>query len=159
MPLNQLWESLHTGVILNESVISFAELQTQVTNLRKTYSDMARNGGGPNFSDAKVREAYALAYHPGHAHAYLQIMLNQGLGDSLIQGLGAQSSVGVLGAGAGAETLAFSLFCKSWISTRWSHPQPFRPSGLGCSASTVLYWQGPRDYGNASKKLTHSFRT
>lgn len=80
-------------------------------------------------------------------------MLNQGLGDSLIQGLGAQSSVGVLGAGAGAETLAFSLFCKSWISTRWSHPQPFRPSGLGCSASTVLYWQGPRDYGNASKKI------
>ena len=110
MPLNQLWETLHNEMILNESIISFAELQTEVTNLRKTYSGMARNGGGPNFSDAKVREAYALAYHPGHAHAYLQIMLNHGLGDSLIQGLGAQPSVGVLGAGAGAETLAFFCF-------------------------------------------------
>ncbi len=79
MPLNRLWEALHNEMILNESIISFAEIQTEVTNLRKTYSGMARNGGGPNFSDAKVREAYALAYHPGHAHAYLQILLNQGL--------------------------------------------------------------------------------
>ena len=110
MPLNQLWEVLHNGMILNESVINFAEIQTEVTNLRKTYSGMAGNGGGPNFNDAKVREAYALAYHPGHAHAYLQIMLDQGLGDSLIQGLGAQASIGVLGAGAGAETLAFFSF-------------------------------------------------
>ena len=110
MPLNRLWDVLHNEMILNESIISFAELQTEVANLRKTYSGMARNGGGPNFSDAKVREAYALAYHPGHAHAYLQIMLNHGLGDSLIQGLGAQPSVGVLGAGAGAETLAFFCF-------------------------------------------------
>ena len=113
MPLNQLWEVLHNEMILNEIIINFAEIQTEVTNLRKTYSGMAGNGGGPNFNDAKVREAYALAYHPGHAHAYLQIMLDQGLGDSLIQGLGAQPSVGVLGAGAGAETLAFFCFFAS----------------------------------------------
>jgi hypothetical protein len=110
VPLDQLWETLHKDVILNESIISFSDLQAEVTNLRRTYSGMARNGGGPNFGDAKVREAYALAYHPGHAHAYLQIFLNQGLGDFLIQELGAQPLVGVLGAGAGAETLAFLVF-------------------------------------------------
>ena len=131
MPLNQLWETLHNEVILNESIISFAELQTEVANLRKTYSGMARNGGGPNFSNAKVREAYALAYHPGHAHAYLQILLNQGLGDFLIQGLGAQSSVGVLGAGAGAETLAFFSFCAN---------RGFRPDGVTLSLLDQADW-------------------
>ena len=131
MPLKQLWEVLHNEMILNESIISFAEIQTEVTNLRKTYSGMARNGGGPNFSDAKVREAYALAYHPGHAHAYLQIMLNQGLGDSLIQGLGAQSSVGVLGAGAGAETLAFLCFFAN---------RGFRPDGVTLSLLDQADW-------------------
>ena len=113
MVLNQLWETLHNKTLLNDSVIGFAELQTEVTNLRNTYFSMAGNGGGPNFSEAKVREAYALAYHPGHAYAYLKIMLNQGLGDSLIQELGASPSVGVLGAGAGAETLAFFCFLAS----------------------------------------------
>ena len=131
MPLNQLWETLHNEVILNESIISFAELQDEVANLRKTYSGMARNGGGPNFSDAKVREAYALAYHPGHAHAYLQILLNQGLGDCLIQGLGAQSSVGVLGAGAGAETLAFFSFFAN---------RGFRPDGVTLSLLDQADW-------------------
>ena len=131
MPLNQLWETLHNEVILNESIISFAELQTEVTNLRKTYSGMARNGGGPNFSDAKVREAYALAYHPGHAHAYLQIMMNQGLGDSLIQGLGSRPSVGVLGAGAGAETLAFFSFFAN---------RGFRPDGVTLSLLDQADW-------------------
>ena len=135
MPLNQLWETLHNEVILNESIISFAELQTEVTNLRKTYSGMARNGGGPNFSDAKVREAYALAYHPGHAHAYLQIMLNQGLGDCLIQGLGAQSSVGVLGAGAGAETLAFFSFFAN---------RGLRPDGVTLSLVDQADWSVQR---------------
>ena len=110
MPLNQLWDVLHNEMVLNEGIISFAEIQTEVANLRKTYSAMAGNGGGPDFSNAKIREAYALAYHPGHAHAYLQIMLDQGLGDLLIQGLGTQPTVGVLGAGAGAETLAFFTF-------------------------------------------------
>jgi hypothetical protein len=110
VPLNQLWDVLHNGVVLNEGIVSFAEIQTEITNLRRTYAAMAGNGGGPDFGNAKIREAYALAYHPGHAHAYLQIMLEQGLGDFLIQGLGKQPSVGVLGAGAGAETLAFCTF-------------------------------------------------
>jgi hypothetical protein len=129
--LNQLWETLHNEVILNESIISFAELQAEVTNLRKTYSGMASNGGGPNFSDVKVREAYALAYHPGLAHAYLQILLNHGLGDFLIQGLGAQPSVGVLGAGAGAETLAFFSFFAN---------RGFRPDGVTLSLLDQADW-------------------
>jgi|GEM_PF-2257997 len=111
MPLDRMWGAVHNNVVLNESI--FADLiaiQNEVTNLRQTYSRMNRRGKGPNFSDAKVREAYALAYHPGHARTYLDIYLNQGLGDCLIEGLSAESSVGVLGAGAGAESLAFLHF-------------------------------------------------
>jgi len=144
----------------NWSIISFAEPQTEVANLRKTYSGMARNGGGPNFSDAKVREAYALAHHPGHAHAYLQILLKRGLGDFLIQGLGAQSSVGVLGAGAGAESLAFFSFFAN---------RGFRPDGVTLSLLDQADWVVQRQQcyigmvqeitGMLPKKLTHTFRT
>lgn len=111
MPLNRLWDVLHSEVVLNETVFDdLAEIQNEVTSLRETYVGMGRRGMSPNFGDAKVREAYALAYHPGHARTYLEIFLNRGLGDHLIEGLSAQSSVGVLGAGAGAETLAFLHF-------------------------------------------------
>ena len=135
MPLNQLWDVLHNGVVLNEGIVSFAEVQNEITNLRWTYAAMARGGGGPDFGNAKIREAYALAYHPGHAHAYLQIMLEQGLGDFLIQGLGKQPSVGVLGAGAGAETLAFCTFFAL---------RGFRPDGATLSLVDQADWSVQR---------------
>ena len=111
MPLDRIWAALHNDVVRNENIFNdLAAIQNEVTNLRQTYSRMNRQGNGPKFSDAKVREAYALVYHPGHVRTYLDIFLNQGLGSLLIEGLSTQSSVGVLGAGAGAESLAFLNF-------------------------------------------------
>ncbi len=111
MPLDRLWGALHGDMVLNENIFeNLSAMQSEVANLRQTYSRINRQSKGPNFGDEKVREAYVLAYHPGHARTYLDIYLNQGLGDHLIEGINAQSSVCVLGAGAGAESLAFLNF-------------------------------------------------
>jgi hypothetical protein len=143
MPLDRLWGALHSDMVLNENIFeNLSAMQSEVANLRQTYSRINRQSKGPNFGDEKVREAYVLAYHPGHARTYLDIFLNQGLGDHLIEGINAQSSIGVLGAGAGAESLAFLNFAAI---------RGFRTDGLSIGFVDKAEWSFQREaccFGN-----------
>lgn len=65
-----------------------------------------RRDGPPIFDDLDTRLAYAVAYHPAHAYAYLHLLLRRDLGDVIFKGLSHPIKVLVLGAGPGAETLA-----------------------------------------------------
>lgn len=82
----------------------------EVKQLRICYKKMNSGGPTPNFDIAIVRDAYTVAYHPGHSYMYLEVLLNHGLGDSVIQVLSPNSTIGVLGAGAAAESLALCYF-------------------------------------------------
>ena len=107
MSLIEFWVRLHKAIdILADHYGLSDQLGSYVKNLRLCYLGKV-TGGYPDFSEAGIKDAYLLAYHPGHAYSYLNIFLNHEIGDKIIQNLDLSSSVGVLGAGAGAETLAF----------------------------------------------------
>lgn len=77
----------------------------QIAYLRHAYRT-ERLDGPPHFGDETTRLAYAAAYHPGHAFAYLHLLLRRNLGNAAFGGLKKSPKVLVLGAGPGAETLA-----------------------------------------------------
>lgn len=105
--LNDLWHEVHGCMrpFLEEEFHS-DEVGSAVAALRRAYRAMNENGKPPNFDDRAHRAAYAIAYHPAHAYAYLHLLVRRKVGDFLFDGVTGGLSVLVLGAGCGAETLA-----------------------------------------------------
>lgn len=77
----------------------------RIEYLRIAYAS-EKTAGPPRFADEETRLAYAAAYHPAHAFAYLHLLLRRNLGDAVFANVDAAPTVMVLGAGPGAETLA-----------------------------------------------------
>ena len=95
-------------IALEDACIQFGsaeEISERIAYLRRSYR-MERLEGPPRFDDEATRLAYAVAYHPGHAFAYLHLLLQKTLGTSAFGGIHSSPRIMVLGAGPGAETLA-----------------------------------------------------
>lgn len=81
------------------------EIGSRIEYLRRAYA-VEKREGPPRFTDEETRLAYAVAYHPAHAFAYLHVLLRRGIGRTVFGGMRTSPRVLVLGAGPGAETLA-----------------------------------------------------
>ena len=113
MPRDEIWDHIHKGLEnLANNCPDQSQLGTEVANLRVSYRSMKTGSKSPDFKKNDTRDAYAIAYHPGHASSYLHIFLNKGVGDKLGITNSSSFKVGVLGAGCAAETLALIHFMK-----------------------------------------------
>jgi hypothetical protein len=102
---NETHEVLREFVQLPETTRS---LRANIPQLRKMYEDMASGHKSPKFSSSTMRDAYLVAYHPGHASmAHFILDTHQYAGRHLDVHLYEDYVLTVLGAGGGAETLAF----------------------------------------------------
>ena len=107
------WADLHEGLgAIYDRYEDPNELGAAVASLRLTYRGMGNSGVSPDFDSNLVRDAYALAYHPGHAYSYLEIFTKHPVGTAILRNLKANSKIGVIGAGCGAETLGLLHFLR-----------------------------------------------
>ena len=114
MPRAEIWDEVHFGLKnLHQNYSNPIDLGLEVANLRRSYKGMKFGSASPNFFQNGTRDAYAVAYHPGHASSYLHIYLNKGVGEKIISQKFQELKIGVLGAGCAAETLALIYFLKN----------------------------------------------
>ena len=110
----EIWDEVHIGLkSLHQNYANPTDLGLEVANLRRSYRGMKFGSASPDFFLNGTRDAYAMAYHPGHASSYLHIYLNKGVGDKIVSQKLQKLKVGVLGAGCAAETLALIYFLKN----------------------------------------------
>lgn len=107
----EIWDEVHISLKgLHQNYANPTDLGLEVANLRRSYRGMKFGSASPDFFLNGTRDAYAMAYHPGHASSYLHIYLNKGVGDKIVSQKLQKLKVGVLGAGCAAETLALIYF-------------------------------------------------
>ena len=110
----EIWDEVHIGLKnLHQNYANPTDLGLEVANLRRSYRGMKFGSASPDFFQSGTRDAYAMAYHPGHASSYLHIYLNKGVGDKIVPQKFQKLKIGVLGAGCAAETLALIYFLKN----------------------------------------------
>ena len=121
--LKDLWNDLNTVVQEACAGLDLDAIRGGIVQLRSDYKERDLRGA-PNFDLPETRLAYAVAYHPAHAFAYLHLLSRRQFGHTLFASMHRPLNVLVLGAGIGAETIAV---------LRWLHSQNctwFRTSQL-----------------------------
>ncbi len=103
--LKDLWNDLNTVVQEACAGLNLDAIRDGIVELRSDYKERDLRGA-PNFDSPETRLAYAVAYHPAHAFAYLHLLSRRQFGHTLFASMQRPLSILVLGAGIGAETLA-----------------------------------------------------
>jgi len=112
---NRLWNEIHESFrefVLPEDNQKILKANLRV--LRTEYRSMNNSSLSPRFSSKDMRDAYMVAYHPGHAYLSHNVLCR--ISEELAYQEQKNYTVTVLGAGCAAEILAFL----QWAITRES---------------------------------------
>jgi hypothetical protein len=144
MPRNdrvELWKATHNALQHFATDQKNAEsLRVNIGRLRNLYEEMASGLSSPKFAEDGLRDAYMVAYHPGHAFMTHYVLdTDQYVGRHLDLDERRTLTVTVLGAGCGAETLALM----AWVKGKYGSSL----NGLTVNLLDIQDWASQRNIG------------